>query len=511
LLYANKHKTIIILREEKMTKFEELGITQPILKALDEMGFKTPTEVQSRAIPHILNKEDMIVMSKTGSGKTAVFGVPLLQLSNPEASYPQCLILTPTRELAVQIDKKMSKYLPHKTTAVYGKHSMKAEVEAISRGVTIVTGTPGRVFDHISQKSLNIRNVRFLVLDEADRMLDMGFIDQVRKIVKSLPVDRVTLLFSATIPMEIRRICNSQMKNPVTIEIESPTMTVDTIKQCYFRVERNEKRTQLFRLLLSYTPESCLIFCNTRIAVDYVHNYLTKKGCACLPLHGDVPQGKRLQTLQQFKSGRFPILVATDVAARGLDINNLAMVINFDVPEDKDNYVHRIGRTGRAGKDGFAISLVTSNDIMSLYEIEEHIGVIIENMDLPTDSELNAGKEASDKWILSQSGIIKPAAPKRENKNKERGQSANKRSSDNRNYRNRHNTQNYPRNRTNATARNREYGAGIPKPTFTPQPQKSPPPKPAAQAPAEATIIKEQTSAESKSFIKKLISKLLKK
>jgi superfamily II DNA/RNA helicase len=382
--------------------FSDLGVTPPILKAIAEMGFETPTEVQSRVIPHVLENEDLIVMSKTGSGKTAVFGIPLLQMTDPYASVPEALILTPTRELAVQIDtdlKQMSAYLPHTTTAVYGQHSMNLEVQALKKGASIVTGTPGRVYDHIRQANLKVKQIRYLVLDEADRMLDMGFIDQVFKIIKTLPKDRVTLLFSATIPPEIQSICKGYMKNPVRIEIESPTKTVDTIRQTYFRMSRDEKRTQLHRLLMIERPESCLIFCNTRRAVDQVQRFLTAKGYASKALHGDIPQAKRLSIMNQFKNGDLPVLVATDVAARGIHVDDLALVINYDVPNERDNYIHRIGRTGRAGKGGRAITFVTGDDIISLYEIEEHTGAMIEEANLPTDLEVNAQKSEAERWI----------------------------------------------------------------------------------------------------------------
>lgn len=393
--------------------FNNLGISPPILKAIEEMGFQTPTEVQSNAIPHILNKEDLIVMSKTGSGKTAVFGISMLQMTDPAAVIPQGLILTPTRELAVQVDndlKQMSKYLQHKTTAIYGQHNMNVEIQALNKGVSIVTGTPGRVFDHIQQGNLITKNIRFLVLDEADRMLDMGFLDQVVRIVRTLPKDRVTLLFSATIPTEIRRICKEYMKHPVTIEIESQTMTVDTTQQAYYRVAHNEKNTQLNRLLLVEQPESCMIFCNTRIAVDRVQMFLSRKGYDCQALHGDIPQGRRLKTIQQFKQGEFHLLVATDVAARGIHIDGLSLVINYDVPLEKDSYVHRIGRTGRAGNGGRAITLVTGEDIMSLYAIEEHIGAMIAEAELPSEAVFNEQSAKAEKWI--QANSLKTKTPR---------------------------------------------------------------------------------------------------
>jgi ATP-dependent RNA helicase DeaD len=386
--------------------FIDLGISPTILKALEEMGVESPTEVQSKAIPYIMNKKDVTVMSKTGSGKTAVFGIPMLQMTDSGAAEPQGLILTPTRELAVQVDsdlKKMSRHLQHRTTAVYGQHNMNAEIKTLNSGVSIVTGTPGRVYDHIRHENLVTKHIRFLVLDEADRMLDMGFIDQVERIIKTLPKDRVTLLFSATIPAEIRKICREYMKNPLTINIESRTKTVDTIQQVYYRVEKNEKCTWLNRLLLVERPESCMIFCNTRIAVDQVQSFLFRKGYASQALHGDIPQGRRLKTMQQFKLGEFHLLVATDVAARGIHIDFLSMVINYDVPVEKDSYVHRIGRTGRAGNGGRAITLVTLEDIMSLYEIEEHIGAMIGEAELPSEAVYKEHRAEAEKWIQANS------------------------------------------------------------------------------------------------------------
>jgi len=384
--------------------FAELGIIPPILKALEEMGFEHPTEIQSRAVPHALAGKDIIVMAKTGSGKTAVFGVSMLQLTDPEKEGPQGLILTPTRELAVQVDsdiRQMAKHLAHRTAVVYGQHSMDVEVKELEKGVTIVTGTPGRVYDHIQQGTLDTRHIKFLVLDEADRMLDMGFIDQVERIIRSVPRDRVTALFSATMPAEIMRICRRYMKEPETIETESQTKTVDTIHQIYYRVDEKEKLEQLNRVLLAERPESCMIFCNTRVAADKVCRFLVKKGYACRVLHGDIAQSRRMKTIQQFKQGKFRLLVATDVAARGIHIDELSLVINYDVPQDRDSYVHRIGRTGRAGHEGRAVSIVTRDDLMELYAIEEHIGVLIEECELPDDEYFEEHRQEIDEWIAA--------------------------------------------------------------------------------------------------------------
>lgn len=379
-------------------QFSSLGVSPSILKAIEEMGFSSPTDVQQEVIPYILNRQDLIVMSKTGSGKTASFGIPILQLIDQKEKVqgPVGLILAPTRELAVQVDqdlKKMSKYLHVRTTAVYGQHDIRIEIQALKQGADIVTGTPGRVFDHIKRKNLDTRNIQFLVLDEADRMLDMGFIEQMMQIIKELPKKRVTLLFSATMPPEIKRICRSYMYQPLTIELQSETKTVDTVKQIYYRVQPKEKRLQLHRVLQAEQPERCMIFCNTRDESDRVQAFLAQKGHQAEVLHGANSQNHRMKTIEKFKKGTVKIVVATDVAARGIHIDDLSLVVNYDVPNDKNSYVHRIGRTARAGNSGKAIMLATSDDIMSLYEIEEHVGVLIDEMPLPTDEYIKACTE----------------------------------------------------------------------------------------------------------------------
>lgn len=387
-----------------MTQFNELGIIPPILKAVQDLQYQNPTEIQSTAIPTILKNQDLVVVSKTGSGKTAVFGIPLLQMTDPNIVEPQALVLTPTRELAVQVNgdiQKLAKYLDHKTVAVYGKHNMNTEVRDIEKGVQIIVGTPGRVYDHITRNTINTKSIKYLVLDEADRMLDMGFIIQVRKIMRYLNKQRTTLLFSATFPTEIRRLSESYMNNPEYIEIESETKTVDTIKQEYFRVEREEKLSSLETLLKFIRPESCLIFCNTRVGSDRILRHLSRKGYNARVLHGDVPQNTRLRTMNQFKKGEFSILIATDVAARGIHINDLSLVVNYDVPVEKDAYIHRIGRTGRAGQGGHAVTFVTNNDIYSFYEIEEHVGMLISESDLPDADALNQHKDEISAWLES--------------------------------------------------------------------------------------------------------------
>jgi len=386
--------------------FSSLGVSSSIIEAIKEMGFVTPTNVQQEVIPYVLKQKDLIVMSKTGSGKTGAFGIPLLQSIDPKGHGPRGLILTPTRELAVQADqdlKKMSKYLDICTTAIYGQHDIKTEIRALKNGADVVCGTPGRVFDHIKKRTLDTKNIQFLVIDEADRMLDMGFIDQVVHIIKELPGKRVTLLFSATMPTEIKRICKAYMHQPLTIELESETKTVDTVKQVYYRVKHNEKRAQLNRLLQVEQPHSCMIFCNTRDEVDRVQVYLSRNGYVAEALHGANSQSHRMRTIEKFKKGALPIVVATDVAARGIHIEDLSLVINYDVPKDKDSYVHRIGRTARGGNSGKAITLVTGEDIMSLYEIEEHVGVLLDELELPTDAYIKECREKMQETKLQVS------------------------------------------------------------------------------------------------------------
>ncbi len=365
--------------------FEQFNLSVELHKALADMGFSAPTPVQLAAIEDVLNGVDVIVRAKTGSGKTAAFGLPLVQRIEAGNS-PKALILTPTRELAIQVDsdiKKMAKYKDIKAMAVYGQHNIDTEIRDLTAGVDIVTGTPGRVLDHLERRTLYPNDIRYLVLDEADRMLDMGFIDQVMAIVKQVPKARQTLLFSATMPYEVQTIAWAHMNDPKTIEIASETKTVDRIEQGYFKVQHNEKRRRLNDILRTKKPSSCIVFCNTRRTVDRVSEFLAQRGYTAQALHGALTQARRLKTINKFKGDKFRILVATDVAARGLHIEDLDMVINYDLPIEKDAYIHRIGRTGRAGNGGIAYSLVTSDDIMTLYEIEEHIGALIEELDLP--------------------------------------------------------------------------------------------------------------------------------
>jgi len=404
-------------------QFKLLNISEPIIKGIDEMGFKEPTIVQEKAIPVIMDRKDVIVRSKTGSGKTGAFGIPILQLIKEDEI---ALILTPTRELAIQIDqdiRAMKKYLDMSMTVVYGQHNMNKEIEAL-KDARLIVGTPGRVWDHVQQGNIHLNKLKYIVLDEADRMLDMGFFDQVIRIVKKTPKERMTLLFSATMPPEISNMAKHYMKTPTIIEIESDTKTVDTIKQIHYRVKRDEKNTVLDRLLRIEQPDSCMVFCNTRNAVDRVDTFLHRRGYHSDALHGANSQSARTRTLQHFKKGDNQILVATDVAARGLHVEDLSLVINYDVPLEKDSYIHRIGRTGRAGNGGRAITFVTSDDLMTFYEIEEHVGVLIDEEAQPTE------EMAKEAYLASDSKWKNKPKPKPKQKKVEHGSKDGRRRSD---------------------------------------------------------------------------------
>jgi len=290
------------------TEFNTFNLNKDILKSITALGFKEATEVQAKAIKPLLDGQDVIVKSKTGSGKTAAFGLPILQNINTEENKVQALILAPTRELAVQVNTNLKEYSKHtkvKTTTVYGQHNINTEINALEKGKHIVTGTPGRVLDHLQRGTLNTENLRYFVLDEADIMLNMGFLDQVKAIVDRLPKNRVTALFSASMPNEIVKISDTYMKSSVYIEIESDTQTVDTIQQFYYRVNKREKRSQLKNIIVANKPETCIIFCNTRTEVDRITEFLNNGGFPTQGLHGQITQAKRLKTINNFKKGNF--------------------------------------------------------------------------------------------------------------------------------------------------------------------------------------------------------------
>lgn len=362
--------------------FEELNIITPILKAINAEGYTKPTPIQEQAIPVILEGKDLLGCAQTGTGKTAAFAIPMLQMLHKERKNEKgpraikALILTPTRELAIQIDESIASYGRHtglKHTVVYGGVSQYHQTKALKSGVDILVATPGRLLDLVNQKYINLRQIKMFVLDEADRMLDMGFSHDMKKIIALLPATRQTLLFSATIPQEITKLRNDILSNPVNIEVTPVSSTVDSIEQTVYFVEKKDKKTLLIRLLENKTIDSALIFTRTKHGADKVVKDLAKAKITAQAIHGNKSQMARQIALRDFKQKRTRVLVATDIAARGIDVQELSHVINFDLPNIPETYVHRIGRTGRAGMRGTAMSFCDREEKGYLRDIQKLI------------------------------------------------------------------------------------------------------------------------------------------
>lgn len=357
--------------------FKDYKLSNEILKSLNMLNYKTPTKVQQEVIPVALENKDVLVKSQTGSGKTATFAIPLCELVDWDENKPQALILTPTRELAIQVKEdvfNIGRFKRIKVPALYGKSSFSLQAKELKQKTHIVVGTPGRTIDHIKEGNFITDNIKYLVLDEADEMLSMGFLEQVEEIISLLPKNRVTMLFSATMPDDINRLSKKYMKNHVTIEIESKTLTVDRIQQDGYNIEETGKLNLLKDVTTIENPDSCVIFCNTQVKVESLYNELRKLKYPCDKIHGGMEQDERIKVMNNFKKGYFRYLIATDVAARGIDIDNITHVINYDVPVLRENYVHRIGRTGRAGKEGRAITFVMKSDERRMFEIYSYTG-----------------------------------------------------------------------------------------------------------------------------------------
>lgn len=376
-----------------MMNFDDLNISDEIKKAIVEMGFEKATPIQKKAIPIGLKGMDITAQAQTGSGKTLAFSIPILQkIFVPDRS-PQAIILCPTRELCIQVAGEIEKLAKHikklKVLAVYGGQSIGKQTRVLKKGVHIVVGTPGRVIDHIQRKNLDLIGVESVVLDEADEMLDMGFREDIETILKNTPHQRQTLLFSATIPRQIRRIAENYQKNPKFIKIGSNKKTIPKITQYSFKTNPKYKFDDLCKLFEAYDVKSALIFCNTKKGVDFVFKNLKKNDYSSDALHGDMTQKIRDKVMNKFRNGNVRFLVATDVAARGLDISNLDVVVNYDVPQNFDDYTHRIGRTARAGNAGFAFTLVTSRDSNLFDNIKKQSKVRIIEKDIPSDDEID--------------------------------------------------------------------------------------------------------------------------
>jgi ATP-dependent RNA helicase DeaD len=359
-----------------MTSFADLGLSEPLLDALRDVGYESPSPIQEQAIPPLLEGRDVIGQAQTGTGKTAAFGLPLLEYVDPADDAIQALVLTPTRELCIQVTQALRAYGAKKgidVVAVFGGAPIRSQQAQLRAGGHVVVGTVGRVRDLISRRSIILSDCRFLVLDEADEMLDLGFFEDVERIISLTPGSRQTALFSATVPPEVRALADNYLLDPVTIKVKAATLTIDTVEQFYLESKgRDDKVRDLIRILDAEKPTQAIVFVRTKIRTDQLYRTLRDKGLDVKALHGDMSQGSRDGVMLAFKGGRLRILVATDVAARGLDISSVTHIVNFDIPTSPDVYVHRIGRTGRVGRSGRAITLVEPRQRRELEAIERH-------------------------------------------------------------------------------------------------------------------------------------------
>jgi ATP-dependent RNA helicase DeaD len=368
------------------TSFADLGLSEPTLRALRDVGYESPSPIQERAIPALLEGRDVIGQAQTGTGKTAAFGLPIMEYLDPAEHAVQALVLTPTRELCIQVTQALRTYGSHSgidVVAVFGGAPIRGQQAQLRAGGHVVVGTVGRVLDLISRHSLMLHDCRFVVLDEADEMLDLGFLEEVERILALTPASRQTALFSATMPEPIRRLADSYMYDPTLIQVEAATLTIDTVAQFQLPVTAAEKPDRLVEVLRAEASAGdgeelqAIVFVRTKVRCEQLFRLLRDRGMNVRALHGDMSQGSRDGVMLAFKAGHVPILVATDVAARGLDISTVTHVINYDVPRSPDTYVHRIGRTGRVGRSGRAITFVEKNQRRELEAIERHIGTSI--------------------------------------------------------------------------------------------------------------------------------------
>ena len=380
------------------TEFSQLPLHPTLIQAASDLGFKTPTEVQTRVIPLMLEGKDVLAQSQTGSGKTAAFAFPILNsLAASENRYAiSTLVLAPTRELAIQVAEAIKEYGRHMKVSVlpiYGGQHYGTSRRRLKEGVDVVVGTPGRLQDLIRQNMLDLSQVHTVILDEADEMLSMGFVEDVENILQETPSERQTTLFSATLPQSIRRLADKYMHDPETIMVERKALTVDTVDQRYYLVKEKDKMAAITRLFEAEDIGTTLVFTKTRVGSGRVANDLIQRGFAAEALNGDLSQDARLRVLDRFKTGRVKVLVATDVAARGLDIDDITHVVNYDIPTDPEAYVHRIGRTGRAGKDGIAITLLTPKDKRYLSRIEGYSKTKVTQTQLPTEKNIQERRD----------------------------------------------------------------------------------------------------------------------
>lgn len=389
----------IIKEVQQGMRYQDANINPRILKAVKEMGFETMSPIQEQAIPVLLAGKDIIGQAQTGTGKTAAFGIPMIQNVDSELKKLQAIVLCPTRELAIQAAeeiRKLAKFMHGvKVLPIYGGQDISRQIRALSQGVQIIVGTPGRVMDHMRRHTIKTTHVKMIVLDEADEMLNMGFREDIETILKDMPDERQMALFSATMPKPILEITHTYQKNAEYIKVTPKEITVASIKQAYYRINKRDKVAALCRLLDYYQPVKSLIFCNTKKMVDEMAEILKQRGYQAEGLHGDLSQRQRDMVMGAFRNGRCAILIATDVAARGIDVSGVDAVFNYDVPEDIEYYVHRIGRTGRAGKAGRSFTLVCGRELYKIREIERICHTKIKERKLPSTKDIikaRAGK-----------------------------------------------------------------------------------------------------------------------
>ncbi len=376
--------------------FAELGLSQPLVQALADVGYETPTPIQARTIPLLLAGGDVIGQAQTGTGKTAAFALPILQQLDLAVTAPQALVLTPTRELAIQVAEAVHTYAKHlgraRAVPIYGGDSIQKQIGRLRSGVQVVVGTPGRIMDHLRRGTLDLKGVKTIVLDEADEMLRMGFLEDVEWILEQAPAERQMAFFSATIPREVQRIAGRFLHNPTLVTIEHKTMTVPTVEQHYLRVAEKQKLETLSRLLETEAVpgEAILIFARTKVRAADLAEHLQSRGYAVEAMHGDLNQAQRETVLRRLRGGQTEIVVATDVAARGLDVEQISRVINYDLPNDPEAYVHRVGRTARAGRAGKAILFITPREERMMREIERFTGQKLSAAKVPSQGDLAA-------------------------------------------------------------------------------------------------------------------------
>ncbi len=369
-------------------QFEELEISKPLKRAIKDMQYKEMTPIQEASIPVLMENKDIIGQAKTGTGKTAAFAIPSIESVNREIRRTQILILCPTRELALQICEEFRKFTKYTQgiacEAVYGGASIERQIFALRKNPAIVIGTPGRILDHINRRVLRLKFLKTVILDEADEMLNMGFRNDIEKIFKSIPQERQTILFSATMPSDVLELAKTYQNSPVHINIKSSELTVDNIEQYYIDIPQTQKLNAVNAVFDKYKPKRAIIFCNTKKQVDKLLVQLKNKGFAADGLHGDIPQKIRTNVMNKFKKGELQTLIATDVAARGIDVKNIDIVLNYDIPSDMDFYIHRIGRTARAGKKGIAITLSCGKGQLSqIKTLERFTNSKIKSLDIP--------------------------------------------------------------------------------------------------------------------------------